>query len=32
MEKHTVTIDFKENADEIYVAGILVGKGKSMVR
>ena len=26
---HTVTIDFKENADEIYVAGILVGKGKA---
>jgi C-terminal processing protease CtpA/Prc len=28
-KKHTVTIDFKENADEIYVAGILVGKGKA---
>jgi len=28
-EKHIVTIDFKENADEIYVAGILVGKGKA---
>jgi C-terminal processing protease CtpA/Prc len=28
-KKHIVTIDFKENADEIYVAGILVGKGKA---
>lgn len=28
-KKHTVKIDFKENADEIYVAGILVGKGKA---
>ena len=28
-KKHKVTIDFKENADEIYVAGILVGKGKA---
>lgn len=28
-KKHTVTIDFKENADEIYIAGILVGKGKA---
>ncbi len=28
-KKHKVTIDFKENADEIYVAGIIVGKGKA---
>lgn len=28
-KKHKVTINFKENADEIYVAGILVGKGKA---
>ena len=28
-KKHKVTIEFKENADHIFVAGILVGKGKA---
>lgn len=28
-KKHKVTIDFKENADHIFVAGIIVGKGKA---
>jgi len=28
-KKYSITLDFKENADEIYVAGILVGKGKA---
>jgi C-terminal processing protease CtpA/Prc len=28
-KKYSITLDFKENADEIYVAGIIVGKGKA---
>ena len=28
-KKHKVTIDFKENADHIFVAGIIVGKGRA---
>ena len=28
-KKYSITLDFKENADRIYVAGILVGKGKA---
>ena len=28
-KKYSITLDFKENADEIYVGGILIGKGKA---
>lgn len=28
-KKYSITLEFKENADKIYVAGILVGKGKA---
>lgn len=28
-KKYSITLKFQENADEIYVAGILVGKGKA---
>ncbi len=28
-KKYSITLEFKENADQIYVAGILAGKGKA---